>query len=235
MEFFTILPIFQQMEETMSADTKITFNNCLTAVREIPFGSATDEAIRWMNKYGVTDLSVLDKSEAGFKMDVSKEAIKQTLVRICVALALPIISTAGAYYNIAAGTTRLLTGCVAHLKKVDEKEIQQEFNAAFTHYLTAVYDLAIGYFFGMRQIGSLLALGAGLLPKFSLPGHAALFAKVEVEADSVKTTNHFELAPCGIKKGADKLTDLLLAKEETKTMTFAQRFSFVVFGKPKAQ
>ena len=216
------------MEETMSADTKITFKNCLETVREIPFGSATDEAIQWMNKYGVTDLSVLDKSDTGFKMNFSKDAIKQTLVRVCVALALPIISTAGACYNLAAGTTRLVTGCVAHIKKQDEKEIRQEFNAAFTHYLTAVYDLAIGYFFGMRQIGSILALGAGLAPKFSLPAHTAIFAKAQVGEAEEATTNHFELAPCGVKKGADALTDLLLAR---KDMTFVQRLRFVVYGR----
>ena len=218
----------------MSTDAKITFKNCLETVREIPFGSATDEAIQWVNKYGVTDLSVLDKSDTGFKMNFSKDAIKQTLVRVCVALALPIISTIGAYYNLAAGTTRLVTGCVAHIKKLDEKEIRQEFNAAFTHYLTAVYDLAIGYFFGMRQIGSILALGAGLLPKYSIPAITAIFAKPEFEENQVKKTNHFELAQCGVKKGADKLTDLLLAKEETKTMTFVQRLSFVIFGNQKA-
>jgi len=222
------------MEETMSADTKITFKNCLETVREIPFGSATDEAIQWINKHGVTDLSVLDKSDTGFKMNFSKDAIKQTLVRVCVALALPIISTVGAYYNFAAGTTRLVTGFVAHIKKQDEEEIRQEFNAAFTHYLTAVYDLAIGYFFGMRQIGSILALGAGLLPKFSLPANTAIFAKAQVGEAEARTTNHFELAQCAVKKGADKLTDLLLAKEETKTMTFGQRVSFVLFGDKKA-
>ena len=191
----------------------LTFSNVLSAVREIPLGSTTEQMVRWIDQNKAREGSFFKDN----RLILSKEAIKPTIVRSLAASALPFISTLGFYYNIAAGTTRLCTAFVAHLKK-QNSEARIEFAAAARHIMTAVYDFVVGYFLSIQYIGLALTLAAALLPHRSIPAHNAVFNKGDDE----------NLEKCGIQKGAEKLTDLFLPTDNRST--FGQRFHTFCWG-----
>jgi hypothetical protein len=202
----------------------VTFVDALNVGRELPFGSAVNEAVSWMKKYEITQLSVTNKTADSFSMNFSKEACKQTAARICVALALPMIATVGVLYNLAAGSVRFGLGVTASLKQVDRKEVSTEINAAMTHFSTAAYDFAVAYFLSMHVIGTFLAIASGLFPAQTLQGHDYFFANdVKENAEKVNVPDYYKLKDCLIQRTALKITESLVPADAK--MGFGQRLS----------
>lgn len=196
--------------------SSIAFEDIRTGLREIPYGSAVDEAVTWLKSKGLDQTSLIN-AEHGF--DLSKDAFKHTAMRIGVALALPLIAQVGAYYNFVCGSARLVSGIVSHLRHHEQKEISQEFEAAFAHYTTGVYDFAIGYLLNLKHVGTVLTLGLALLPHLSLKGHEMVFSK----SDSTHLKDECWASQAG------KIVAKALAPEKGK-QTFWQK----LFGsKPK--
>lgn len=196
-----------------------SFQDCRDWARDLPFGCATDEAIRWLRQYEFIDAITLGNPVS------KKHSIQRVIARIVVALSLPSISLVGVYYSLAAGSIRFVTGSISHIKTPKERvEIGKEFEAAFTHFGSAVYDFALGYLISMHHIGTIAALCLGIFSTQAVKGHRYLFAKAADPGDDATTPKHHELNPeCLIAKTAKQLAESLVPKQEPNTPSMLQR------------
>lgn len=115
----------------------VNFQFVRDTVRILPFGSATYEATCWVNQYGVDKIP--RSNESGL---IRYENIRYLAANACLALALPLISTVGLYYNLAAASAHAISAIYAWKNGIEGYGL--DVSASVTHIVTAGLDSTVG-------------------------------------------------------------------------------------------
>ncbi len=203
------------------AATVSHFEQVLGMVGKIPYGSATEQFFNWANQLGIGSKSVLSQN-TDFKFDFSHGAIQQTLARLFAISVLSRVATLGALYNFAAFAARFTVACVGHIRQENRDALKKEFNAAFTHLLTAVYDLAVGILLNTSYIYVLAAVAFSLFHTMAWKGHEMFFVKAKqplqeraevsefVDIQLPPINHHSLQASCAIARGGEQLAKVFI-------------------------
>ena len=119
------------------------YTSCMSAIRNLPQGSAIDVTWRWMEERNLTESSILSP-----EIDLINEVkITQNAARLFFGLLLPEISKLFGFANLGLGTIHLVW-CVINIRKIRNNKdgcSSQDVEKALIRLWTGVYDLAIAY------------------------------------------------------------------------------------------
>ncbi len=206
----------------------------------LPIASTLGGVVQWLQSWNMLDkdpIFPLSQLREFHKFNEATIATITSVIKLVLRTGvavkiLPYVASVLSLYNGSVGVCYLGIGSFNYLRKSENNETAKELHRGFTYILTAVYDFAIGYFFGTPTLG--LIAGAaifGFMPHHILDGHHWIFQTLQKAPDALenkpdsegKKTYH-ELDPeCQIYQLAKRITLGLLPSASTEEKSFVMR------------